>query len=125
VFLDQPADSQTPSGHALPDCPYLQGQGAAGFLVTVNLTLPDGNIRLARDLKVGSPTWDLRLGRQSYSESRNADQTRRGVKRSPWFGQANAAKASLLADTLTCALNVARFVREATLAAATSVSAGT
>ena len=57
-------------------------------------------------------------------QSRNAAQARRGVKRSPWFGQANAAKASILADILTCALNVARFVREATQAP-TSVSAGT
>jgi hypothetical protein len=94
-------------------------------LVTVGLALPDGNIRLARDLRVGSPSWDLRLGRLSYAESRNACQARRGVKRSPWFGLANAAKASLLADILTCALNVARFVREATQAAARSSSTGT
>jgi len=91
----------------------------------VNLTLPGGNIRLARDLKIGSPTWDLRMGRLSYAESRNACQARRGVKRSPWFGRANSAKASILADILTNILNVARFVREATQAAAHSVSTGT
>jgi hypothetical protein len=92
-------------------------------VITVNLSLPDGNIRLARDLKVDSPLWKLRMGRQSYAEARNADQTRRGVKRSPWFGKTSSAKASILADILTSGLNVARFVREATCAAAPSVSA--
>jgi hypothetical protein len=96
-----------------------------GYLVRVGLTLPDGDIRLARDLKVESPTWNLRTGRRSYAESRNADQTRRGVKRSPWFGRAHSAKASILADLLTSALTVARFVREATHAATPAVSAGT
>lgn len=83
------------------------------------------SIRLARDLGVESPTWKLRIGRQSYSESRNACQARRGVKRSPWFGRANSAKASIIADILTCALNVARFAREATQAGPQQVSTGT
>ncbi len=96
------------------DCPYLE----TDYLVRVRLTLPDGDIRLARDHPVESPTWKLRAGRRSYSESRNADQTRRGVKRSPCFGLPNSAKLSVLADILTSALNVARFVREATMAAA-------
>ncbi len=106
-------------------CPHRDPEHPLGCVVVVNLSLPDGDIRLARDMRIGSRTWELRLGRQSYSESRNADQARRGVKRSPWFGQANAAKASILADLLTCALNVARFVREATQAAAHSTSTGT
>jgi len=63
------------------------------------------------------------MGRQSYAEARNADQTRRGVKRSPWFSKPSSAKASILADILTSGLNVTRFVREATCAAAPSVSA--
>jgi hypothetical protein len=125
ITLDLPSvsDSVTPPAH--PDCPYLDSHHPLGYLVSVNLSLPDGNIRLARDLKIGSPTWNLRIGRLSYSESRNACQARRGVKRSPWFGQANSAKASILADILTCALNVARFVREATQAAACSTATGT
>jgi len=88
--------------------------------VCLGLSLPDGDIRLARDHPVGSATWKLRSGRRSYSESRNADQTRRGVKRSHCFGVPNSAKVSFLADILTSALNVARFVREATLAAVRS-----
>jgi hypothetical protein len=99
-----------------PECPYRD----VDYLVRVSLSLPDGDVRLARDHPVDSDTWKLRIGRRSYSESRNADQTRRGVKRSPCFGLPNSAKLSFLADILTSALNVARFVREATLAAARS-----
>jgi hypothetical protein len=95
-----------------------------GYLVQVGRTLPDGNLRLARDLKVDSPTWTLRTGRRSYAESRNADQARHGVKRSPWFGRSNSAKASILVDLLTLVLTVARFVREATHAACATVTAG-
>lgn len=103
-----PADPQT--------CPYRLPEGGLGLCVRVGLTLPDGNIRLARDLDVDSATWALRQGRQSYAESRNANQTRHGLKRSPWYGLANSAKAQILGDTLTLATNVARFVREATTA---------
>jgi hypothetical protein len=125
ILPDLPPAAETVSPSVPPPCPYLDPEHPLGYLVSVDLTLPDGNIRLARDLKIGSPSWDLRLGRLSYAESRNACQARRGVKRSPWFGQSNAAKASLLADILTSALNVARFVREATLAAACSADTGT
>lgn len=124
IILDLPVTPETVTLQTLTPCPYQDPRHPLGFLVTVNLILPDGNIRLARDLKVDSRSWELRIGRLSYSESRNACQARRGVKRSPWFGLPNAAKASLLADILTCALNVARFVREATRAP-TSVCAGT
>jgi len=95
-----------------------------GYLIRVGLALPDGNIRLARDLKVDSPTWTLRQGRQSYAESRNANQARHHLKRSPWFGLPNSAKATVLGDILTNTLNVARFVREASLTTCTSVTAG-
>jgi hypothetical protein len=114
-----PAPSTDPT-----TCPYREPTPDLGYLVRVGLTLPDGSLRLARDLKVESPAWTLRTGRRSYAESRNADQARRGVKRSPWFGRANSAKASLLADLLTSVLNVARFVREATLATFAAASAG-
>jgi hypothetical protein len=124
IILDLPVTPETVTLQTLSPCPYQDPRHPLGFLVTVNLILPDGNIRLARDLKVDSRAWELRIGRLSYSESRNACQARRGVKRSPWFGLPNAAKASLLTDILTCALNVARFVREATRAP-TSVCAGT
>jgi len=37
-------------------------------VITVNLSFPNGDVRLARDAKVDSPTWKLRMGRQSYAE---------------------------------------------------------
>jgi hypothetical protein len=88
-----------------------------GFTLTTGLRLPDGGIRLARDLQVGSKTWKLRMGRQSYAESRNATQTRRDLKRSPWFGLQNTAKAMLISDTLSLAFNLARLVFEASRSA--------
>ena len=106
-------------------CPYRDPDHPLGHSVVVNATLPkDNDVRLARDLKVGSPTWKLRIGRLSYAESRNANQTRRDLKRSPWFGKANSAKAQYLGDILSCALNVVRFVREATLAAEHAAATG-
>jgi hypothetical protein len=105
---------ELPASNTTAHCPYREAAHPLGCVVVVNTTLPDGNVRLARDLKVGSPTWKLRIGRQSYAESRNAQQARLQLKRSPWYGQVNSAKASLLGDALACALNVARFVREAT-----------
>jgi len=105
-------------------CPYRAREHPLGCVITVNFSFPNGDIRLARDLRVDSPTWKLRIGRQSYAEARNADQSRYGVKRSPWHGQDNSAQASILADILTSARNIARFVREATLAAASSTSTG-
>ena len=109
-----PLPSITTSGG--PACPYLTSASDLGYLVRVGLSLPDGSIRLARDLKVGSPLWTLRHGRQAYAESRNANQARHHLKRSPWYGLPNSAKANYLGDILSLALNVARFVREATLA---------
>lgn len=122
VVPDPSPDQETRSAST---CPYRDSEHPLGCVITVNLSLPDGNIRLARDLKLDSPSWKLRMGRQSYAEARNADQTRRGVKRSPWYGKANSAKASILADILTSGLDVARFVREATQFAVPSVSGDT
>lgn len=99
-----------------PECPFRTPKRPLGFTVTVGLTLPDGSLRLARDHAPGSPTWKFRHGRQSNSESRNAGQERRRLKRSPWFGLTNAAKAALIGDILILLGNVARFVREASLA---------
>jgi hypothetical protein len=83
----------------------------------VGLSLPDGSIRLARDIQVGSDLWKLRIGRQSYAESRNAAQAHRRLKRSPCFGLTNSAKVTLIGDTLSSLLTLARFVLEASLAA--------
>ena len=94
-------------------CPFADPDHPLGYSLSIGLTLPDGCIRLAHDLPVGSDTWKLRIGRQSYSESRNATQARRGVKRSPWFGYHNTAKAMLISDTLSLAFNLIRLICEA------------
>lgn len=119
-----PASDAVPPDPGIAACPYRDPAHPLGYLVRVGLTLPDRSIRLARDLPVTSPTYQLRHGRQSYAESRNASQQRRGLKRSPWFGLPNSAKAACLGDILILTGNVARFVREATLAHARSVTAG-
>jgi len=83
---------------------------------TTGLILLDGSIRLARNMQVGFDTWKLRIGRQSYSENCNASQARYQLKRSPWFGLTNSSKATLIGDTLSLLLNLARFVLEASSA---------
>jgi hypothetical protein len=98
-------------------CPFTNPAHPLGSTLTIGLAHPDGCIRLARDTQVGSDTWKLRIGRQSYSESRNASQARRSLKRSPCFGLSNSAKATLLGDTLSLMLNLARFIQEASLSA--------
>lgn len=108
-----------PSPAALPlreVCPYAKTPTTLGFLLRTALSLPDGTIRLARDLRVDSPSWKIRYGRQSNAESRNAQQAHFRLKRSPWYGQDNGAKATYLGDILTNLLNVVRFVREANTA---------
>ena len=108
LLPDQP--ESTPPRQA---CQFVDPDHLLGYTLTIGLSLPDGCIRLARDLQVGSDTWKLRLGRQSYSESRNASQARRDLKRSPWFGLHNSAKAILISDTLSLAFNLARLIFEA------------
>jgi hypothetical protein len=103
-------------------CPFADPLHPLGYSLSLGLSLPDGNIRLARDLKVSSDLWKLRVGRQSYAESRNASQARRCLKRSPCFGLNNSAKAILLGDLLTSLTNVARFVQQASLAAASALA---
>ena len=109
---------------AIRDCPYRDPDRPGGYVLRLGRTLPDGSLRLARDWQVDSPSWQLRHGRQSYAESRNASLARLGLKHSPWFGLANSAKATYLGDILTNLLNVARFVRAATSAPARSLTAG-
>jgi hypothetical protein len=94
-------------------CPFADPAHPLGFSLTTTLTLPDGSIRLARDMQVGSDTWQLRIGRQSYAESRNATQARRRLKRSPSFGLPNTAKSMLISDTLSLTFNLTRLIFEA------------
>jgi hypothetical protein len=118
-----PAPPDAPDAAACA-CPHRDPEHPLGHLLRVGLSLPHGNIRLARDLPIGSPSWALRQGRQSYAESRNANQQRHHLTRSPWYGRHNSAKADCLGDILTLTTTLARFVREATVAHARSVTTG-
>jgi len=102
-----------PAHESRDACPFTDGEHPLGFSLSTSLTLPDGSIRLARDMQVGSDTWKLRIGRQSYSESRNAIQARRLLKRSRSFGLPNTAKSMSISDTLSIAFNVTRLIFEA------------
>ena len=102
-----------PAHESRDACPFTDGEHPLGFSLSTSLTLPDGSIRLARDMQVGSDTWKLRIGRQSYSESRNAIQARRLLKRSRSFGLPNTAKSISISDTLSIAFNVTRLIFEA------------
>lgn len=94
-------------------CPFNDGEHPLGYSLSTALALPDGSIRLARDTQVGSETWKLRIGRQSYAESRNASQARRLLKRSRSFGLPNTAKSMVISDTLSLAFNLSRLIFEA------------
>jgi hypothetical protein len=120
----QPAKPHDAAPLAPPNCPYQDPAHPSGYVRHVRAELPDGTVRLARDFPVASPTWKLRLGRQSYAESRNASQARRNLTRSPWYGRQHSATAHILGDILSLAGNVVRFVREATAAAAAGQSPG-
>jgi len=115
-------DQSTPPDPPLRSvCPYHDPAHPLGYVTSVGFALPKdapngGQVRLARDLPVGSDTWKLRLGRQSYAESRNAAQARRDLKHAPFFGLPNAHKATIIGDTLALLFNLSRFVREASLA---------
>jgi hypothetical protein len=116
-----PQTETLPAPPARQFCPFHDPHHPLGYITSVGLALPKdapngGQIRLARDVQVDSATWKLRLGRQSYAESRNAAQARRNLKRTPWFGLTNAHKATIIGDTLSTLFNLSRFVREATLA---------
>jgi len=102
-------------------CPYHDPTHPLGYVTSLGFALPKdapngGQVRLARDLPVDSDTWKLRLGRQSYAESRNAAQARRDLKRAPFFGLPNAHKATIIGDTLALLFNLSRFIRQASLA---------
>jgi hypothetical protein len=113
IHQPEPDIPGAPENVARSSCPFAAPDQPLGFSLSTALTLPDGSIRLARDFQVGSDTWDLRTGRQSYSESRNAIQARRLLKRSRAFGLPNTAKSMTISDTLSLAFNLTRLIFEA------------
>jgi len=113
IHQPEPDIPGAPAHDSRETCPFADDEYPLGFSLSTALTLPDGSIRLARDTQVGSETWKLRIGRQSYSESRNAIQARRLLKRSRSFGLPNTAKSMSISDTLSIAFNLSRLIFEA------------
>lgn len=97
-----------------PDCPYLASEHKCGQVVNVGRTLPDGSVRLAREVPYGSPNWKKRYGRRSLSESRNGSQERMSLKRLPNFGLPRNFKEVAVGDFLDNLRTLGRLVQEAT-----------
>jgi hypothetical protein len=98
----------------ITDCPYLDPARPLGFVVNVGRTLPDGSVRLAREIPYGSSTWKARYGRRNLAENRNSQIEALGLKRMPAWGLARATKEGHLADFLINLRTFGRLVREAT-----------
>ena len=98
----------------VPDCPYLAAQHKHGQVVNVGRTLPDGSVRLAREVPYGSPTWKKRYGRRNLSESRNSTQEALGIKRLHSCGLTRGRKEVAIGDFLDDLRTLARLVQEAT-----------
>jgi len=83
-------------------------------VVNVGHTLPDGSVRLAREVPYGSARWKQRYGRRNLSESRNASLEGMGLKRLPAFGPARNRKEIAVADFLVNLHTLGRLVQETT-----------
>jgi hypothetical protein len=94
-------------------CPYLDRDRPVGFVVNVGKTLPDGSLRLAREIPYGSATWKARYGRRNLAESRNSQIEALGLKRLRSSGQEHAAREIQVADFLLNLRTLGRLVREA------------
>jgi hypothetical protein len=119
VCLTPPADD---SGQAppepVPECPYQADDHKHGQVVNVGRTLPDGSVRLAREIAYDSDAWHKRYGRRSLSESRNGSIEHQGLKRLPGCGLSRGRKETAMADLLESLETLGRLVLEATIAAA-------
>ena len=101
-----------------PDCPYRDPAHPHGQIVNVGRTLPDGSVRLAREVPYGSDAWKARYGRRNLSESRNGAIEGYGLKRLATSGLAHGRQEIAIADFLDNLRTLARLVQEATLLAA-------
>ena len=100
-----------------PDCPYQHSDHPHGRIVNLAERFPDGSIRLARDVPVGSPSWKAIYHRgRNAVEGRNATFQAWGLKRLPVYGLPRVTAFIFLADVLNNLTTMARLIREATLA---------
>ena len=108
----QPPGAEPQPRPPLPDCPYQTAR--YGQVVNVTRTLPDGSVRLAREVPYDSDLWQQRYGRRNLSESRNGTMQHLDLKRLPSFGLTSNRKENALADFLINWHTLARLVQEAT-----------
>ena len=101
-----------------PDCPFATAEHPHGQIVNVGRTLPDGSLRLAREVPYGSATWKARYGRRNLSESRNASLEGMGLTRLSTSGLAHGRQEIAIADFLENLRTLGRLVQEATRLAA-------
>ena len=97
-----------------PECPYQAASYKHGQMVNVGHTLPDGSVRLAREVSYGSQTWKQRYGRRNLSESRNGSVEHLGLKRLHSFGLTRGRKENAIVDFLGDLHTLGRLVHEAT-----------
>jgi hypothetical protein len=97
-----------------PECPYQTSKHKVGQVVNVGRTLPNGSVRLAREVPYDSQVWKQRYGRRNLSESRNGSVEHLGLKRMDSFGLACGRKQNAIADFLSNLHTLGRLVREAT-----------
>jgi hypothetical protein len=97
------------------DCPYLETPHGRCF--NLGERFPDGSIRLARDVPIGSPTWKALYHRaRNAVEGRNATFEAWGFKRLPVYGLPRITALIFLADVLNNLTTLARLIRQATCA---------
>ena len=84
-----------------------------GQVINVGRALPDGCVRLAREIPYHSLTWKARYGRRNLSESRNSQLQGLGLKRLPCYGLERNTREVQLADFLINLHTLGRLVREA------------
>ncbi len=101
----------------VPACPYQADAHHHGQVVNVGRTLPDGSVRLAREVAYDSPAWHKRYGRRSLSESRNGSMQDQGLKRFWSYGLSRDGKETAMADLLESLETLGRLGLEATAAA--------
>jgi hypothetical protein len=95
-------------------CPFLEENQRWGQIVNVGATLPDGSMRLARDIPYGTKAWKARYGRRSLSESRNSQCQGMDLKRMRSHGLAHNQRDIQTADWLVNLRTMGRLVKEAT-----------
>lgn len=114
----QPAVTLPDLTYPPTECPYQDAAHAPhGLIFNLAEAFPDGSLRLARDVPVGSAQWQRTYQRaRNASEARNAGRERDQLKRLPYFGTARNRAILALADTWDTLTTLARLCREATAA---------